>query len=266
MSRPEQLESYIKFCQYRQESNNFQRINFKNTTDLNATTILPLYNFILDNPKIEYVLPSNKMFANCISEIFKKNVDDSYNKSAPHIISIPIDEKRSNDAFQNIFRLVQYGPTCGGEQSFKYVIGELLDNIYQHSSFKRASVMIETYSNKGYVELCILDNGITIPESFRKSDIIYYNQQHSMAIADAVNGLSSKAGSGRGYGLWSTIKLLSEGLDSQIFLISGLGAIFISRDRRIRYDLTDELRCYGTLISVRIPYPSPIIDIYNYID
>jgi hypothetical protein len=137
VSHPEQLENYIKFCRYRQQFNNFQRINFEDATDLHTTTLLPLYNFILDNPTIRYVPPSNRKLANYVSQIFKKNLDDSHNKSVLRIVNIPINEKRSNDAFQNIYQLVQHEPTCGGEQSFKYVIGELLDNIYQHSSFKR---------------------------------------------------------------------------------------------------------------------------------
>jgi hypothetical protein len=72
VSHPEQLENYIKFCQYRHQVSDFQRINFEDATDLDTTTLLPLYDFILDNPKIRYVPPSNRKLANYVSQIFEK--------------------------------------------------------------------------------------------------------------------------------------------------------------------------------------------------
>lgn len=123
--------------------------------------------------------------------------------------------------------------------------------------------MAQRYPSKGFVDVCFLDDGITINGSFKKKGIrIRYDYK---AIAEAVSGLSTKD-QDRGYGLNSTMSIFTRGLRGEMLIISGSGGLLCSGDAQQFYKLgkTDKLK--GTLVSVRIPYPSPKVNIYDFIE
>ena len=233
VSHPELLNKYLDFCQYRERFINSNVINLEDLTELYPTTLLPLIYLILEKPTTHYVLPNAQNITNYFRVIINDQLEIASITPPVPIIRLPDDQKQSDDAFQRIYQLQQNdAKVCGGVQTFKYIIEELVDNIYQHSSFTHALVMMQKYFIEGFFDLCIFDNGITIPKSFAKSGMIFH--QHSEAIVDAINGLSSKAGTERGHGLKSTVKILSKGLWSQIFIVSGLGALFLGKEEGIR--------------------------------
>lgn len=91
--------------------------------------------------------------------------------------------------------------------AFSLIVSELVDNIYEHSDFKTAYVFAQKYPKIGKLEICFVDDGITIPGSFQKIELIYEKQEHYKAIHDALNGLSSKKIVGRGTGLTNVSRL-----------------------------------------------------------
>ncbi|NOQ55959.1 MAG: ATP-binding protein, partial [Nanohaloarchaea archaeon] len=139
---------------------------------------------------------------------------------------------------------------------------ELVDNIYQHSDFKNALVMAQRYENKKFTEICFFDDGITIKGSFLKNGIKFNDTE---AIIQALKGVSSK-NKERGYGLSSNLNLFINGLGGEVLIISGIGAIYWSKTAQKIYKLPDIYKLKGTLISIRIPYPVKMVDIYDYID
>jgi anti-sigma regulatory factor (Ser/Thr protein kinase) len=70
-------------------------------------------------------------------------------------------------------------------------IGELLDNIEDHSQCDHGFATVQYYSTKQRLDLCIVDDGITIPGNFEQHGIDI--QSDSQAVRRALTeGLSTK--------------------------------------------------------------------------
>ncbi len=261
LEHPELLVKYLEYCDYREQLSNIGIINLKYASDFDPLVLLPIYDLILKRSKINYIPPVNENLANYVLTVFTKDIEDLTDPSNTGLIKIPRKPTPNMNIFRRVHGLQETDEKtiCGGENSFMYLVSELVDNIYQHSNFSYASMMAQ--KNQTRLSLCFFDNGITIPKSFEKNGMIF---QDSEAIVCAVNGLSSKPGIERGFGLGTSVKILNA-LNSQIFIASGLGAIFLHGQRHIRYNLIPKQELKGTLIALRIPYPTQEIDIYQYI-
>ena len=189
-------------------------------------------------------------------------MEDRRSRTYVPLAKLPTNEGESSTMLEHIYE-VQRSDTSvfGGEMALKYVVGELVDNIYQHSRFKIAFVMAQRYPKLGYIELAFIDNGITIQGSYKDHGLLF---QPWEAINKALNGLSTK-GEGRGWGLRTSIKIFRDGLGGQILIVSGGGAVYLDGSKEEPYKLSRAHRMNGTLISMRVPYPSQIVDIYKYV-
>lgn len=49
----------------------------------------------------------------------------------------------------------------------KYMIGETIDNITEHSETDRGFICAQAYKNKGYLDICIADGGVTLLGSYK---------------------------------------------------------------------------------------------------
>lgn len=56
------------------------------------------------------------------------------------------------------------------------------------------------------------------------------------------------------------------GTDAQLLLVSRNGALYKNRYNEIVYNIEGANQLIGTLISIRVPYPVPQVNIYDYID
>lgn len=241
---PQLLKEYAEFCDIREETERKSKtINFHDVIDFYPVKLLPLYDFLATTDK--------------------DSIFDQMSRSP--IAIIPTDQQQADAAFDEyICKLHQNDQNaCGGIETFKYIMSELIDNIYQHSNFTRAFAMTKKYPNEDFIELCIFDNGITIPQNMAQYGLRFTFPYES--IIEAINGLSTKIEAGRGTGLESTMRILLEGASGQIFLVSGYGAVYLDKYNKIKYNLTRKMRLDGTLIGIRVPYPSPVINIYDYI-
>ena len=94
---------------------------------------------------------------------------------------------------------------------FYFLIRELIGNIYEYSGFSNASMMAQIYKQKRFVEITILDDGISIPGCFEKHGNVISSD--SDAIISAINGkISTKTedeprGFGLQKGLWNMIEI-----------------------------------------------------------
>ncbi len=259
---PEVLNNYLLFCNYRQESLKTNSFNLRDCRWIYPTTLLPLGVFIKKgkltfeyNPPLDYNVSN---YLHLVMDEFK--VESSKEKSYVPIISLPKDQTQCSVVLESIYNLHHNGNEYGGENAFKYLVGELVDNIYQHSLFQNALVMAQKYEKKHFVEICFYDDGISIPGSFEKQGMLF--GEDSEAIADAVNGLSTKSEE-RGHGLNSNLRMFTQELNAQVLIVSRGGALFMSKNPLKLYKLRDEHVLQGTLISIRVPFPSPKIDIYS---
>jgi hypothetical protein len=165
---------------------------------------------------------------------------------------------------KRIFDFNSNGVEYGGENAFKYLIGEMVTNIYEHSMFNNALVMAQKYATKKYVDICFCDNGISIPGSFERAGMFF--EDDFEAIGAAINGTSSKMNHERGWGMGSSARICLEGLGGSMLIASRGGTIEFHQGNPKRYIDTDrsDYRYSGTLISMRFPYPAPEVDVYEF--
>jgi hypothetical protein len=149
-------------------------------------------------------------------------------------------------------------------QSILYLLAELSDNIDQHSQFTSASIMAQYYPKKGYMDIGLFDNGITIPGLFEEKNKPFKDDFE--AIQCAFEGVSTKDETTRGFGLRTTKKLVLEGLDGEIHVFSRKGALVSKAGNKEKCLDLDGNPLSGTLIYIRANRPEKTLNIYEYIE
>jgi hypothetical protein len=224
--------------------------------------MLPLCNLIRTNTGSMAVISPYENVTNYISVLMGTNYGVS---TYIPITYLPKEQKEAVRVINQLQKWHNNGVYYGGINAFNFLIGELIDNIYQHSEFTNASIMAQRYEKKGFSEISIFDDGVSIPTCFERHGL--YSSHDSIAIQKAVNGLSTKDQT-RGYGLTSSINLYVNGVGGSLLLISRNGAIYIKGDGHNDgnlYNLSGKYGLKGTLITFRIPYPVQEVNIYDYI-
>jgi hypothetical protein len=112
------------------------------------------------------------------------------------------------------------------------------------------------------IDICIFDNGIGIPGSFKESLIASKNDCE--AIYDAINGKTTDKEKYviHGMGLNSTARLTTLGFDGEVLIASGKGICEITKKGAKPYLNDHEIK--GTFIILRIRNQK-INDIYEYL-
>lgn len=260
------LNRYLAFCEYRKGLNENGRLDLSDVTFFRPNTLLPLCNLISEKHlrpiQIEY--PENDNASSYLITILRGSASGKTSNSYIPAVSLPKDFKECVGLLQKIYRLQQEDQSiCGGELPYKYVIEEMVDNIYQHSCFTRASVMAQKYPFLGFVELCFCDDGITIPTNYMKYGLKF---EPVDALYQALNGLSTKEEMMRGFGLRTSLRLFVDVLNGEFFIASGAAAIYLTRDYKLGINLTKDNQMNGTLVSLKVPYPSSLIPYDEFID
>lgn len=146
----------------------------------------------------------------------------------------------------------------------KYVIEETLDNVTEHAQSPRGFFLSRAYPECGLVDICIADLGITLLGSYQRmrdngieSDI--------EAIKAANRGISSKnlpEVENRGYGIYTSKRMLIDGLKGEYTMISGNSLYTKSLNVDKFYEFPEGLRFEGTIVGFRLHYMAPD---FNYI-
>ena len=105
--------------------------------------------------------------------------------------------------------------------ALKYIFHEVIANVYDHSEFNKGFVIGQYYPKLNSTDYCFMDNGISIPGSFRKINIPFKNDCD--AIIQAVNCMSTRDNGdyiGRGTGLNSTINIVTQA-NGNVLIASG---------------------------------------------
>ncbi len=153
-------------------------------------------------------------------------------------------------------------------QALRYIIAESLDNIADHSESKRGYVLAQVYKQKGYLDLCIADSGITLLGSYKKlsnngifSDIEAMQAAQKRISSKNVNGTDS-----RGFGIYTSRRMLVEGMDGQYLMISGNAIYMLGKGYDNYYSFPSGLRWNGTIIAFRFPLSKPDFDYTKYFE
>jgi hypothetical protein len=267
MDYPELVSSFLKFCSIREESINENRIDLSDNHWFYPTTLLPLGDFILSKTGWEFIPPADENLCNYVLLMMHSGTIHSTSaKSYLPIIKLPkSDTGRGQEALKRLYPQDGNWKIIGGQNAYMLLIEELTANIYDHSEFSNAMVMGQRYDNKGFVELCIFDNGISIAGSYEHR--LGIKSTGLEAIKQAIRGYSTKSNVERGTGLPNTLNLVVDGLKGEIMIVSGDGLLFMDDfSNALGVDLKEEShRLKGTLVSVRFPLQSGEVNVYDYI-
>ena len=144
--------------------------------------------------------------------------------------------------------------------ALKYIFHEVIANVYDHSEFNQGFVIGQYYPRLNATDYCFMDNGISIPGSFKKSGIPVKNDCD--AIIQAINGMSTRDKGefiGRGTGLNSTINIVTQA-NGNVLIASGNCVIEVTK-RKVFFRKIPEEYIKGTLVSLRLP--NKPLDVYN---
>lgn len=150
----------------------------------------------------------------------------------------------------------------------KYMLGEIADNISEHSASESGYIMAQCYPRKRYVDVCIGDTGITLLGSYIGNP--RYGVENDMdAMRAANNGISTKnlpEAENRGYGISTTKNMLINGLGGQYIMLSG-SVVYINTPTNEGYlELPFGMSFKGTIVALRIPFGDDDFHYINYVE
>lgn len=146
------------------------------------------------------------------------------------------------------------GQPTGVIEGIQVTISEIIDNVDQHSLCKQGTLLVQYYPHKDSLDICVADNGLSIPGSYDRYDIEFEDDYD--ALEKALSGVSTKKESGfeRGFGLQTATKIVCDGLNGTILLSSGEASLLKKRSG----DPSSVLRTYswpGTVFAARLNLP-----------
>lgn len=256
------LRYYLTFTQLRANALKTKLLDLSSITWFYPTVLLPLGIFIKKNPDI-YVNPPKKQDVLTYFNIITEKHEIDVNKSYIPIIKIPKSKTEQENALKQLNKFDLYS-VGGGRSTFMYFINEFVDNIEQHSNFSTGYIMAQMYKSKGYIDVCIIDDGISIPQSFENAEIEVKNDNE--AINSALHGVSTKKEKDRGEGLHSSVNLLTKGLKGTCLIVSRRGALLANQTNKEFYNIENEHIYNGTLVSTHIPFQEGRVNLYDYIE
>ena len=102
----------------------------------------------------------------------------------------------------------------------------------------------------GITEMSFFDNGISIPRSFENAGFEFDNDCD--IIKTCINGESTVIDEeDRGYGINSSIQLVTEGNNGEILIVSRNGMYHSASEEKYLH-LDERYKLDGTLISIRV--------------
>ncbi|MDD1772883.1 MAG: ATP-binding protein [Methanomassiliicoccales archaeon] len=250
------------FVDIREKASKTGRIDLSAIGFFTPSNLLPILIFIRKAPPGIPIVPPDDPNVNSYLWYMQSDLgaENRNKQNYLPVVSLPKVESECAPILNKIYDL---GENAGGKNAFRYLIGELVDNIYQHSLFKNALIMVQKYPRNEEMHLCIIDDGITIRGSLANAGMILDDDQ---AIIDAIQGASSKNDDERGKGLGSSMKLLTEGYRGNVLILSGGGAVHYDEEGAMRYLLSDMYKYEGTMISMIIPLTTAEVNVFDYAD
>ena len=175
------------------------------------------------------------------------------------IIVFPADSNNDNkEAISSVVEnkiINQSNIASNVAQGIKYMISEILDNITEHSESPIGYIFAQAYPQKGYLDICIADQGISLLGSYKKvpGNEILDDVEAMKAANRRISSKNRPEAENRGYGIWTSKRMLVEGLGGQYLMVSGNSAFHKGHNFDRIFCLPKGLRWNGTLVALRIP-------------
>lgn len=179
------------------------------------------------------------------------------------------DEKSLIDKSEIIENLIKIcaqkiGSPKGVINALSIAIEEIIDNIEEHSGAKYGWINAQYYPTKEYLDVCILDLGITLLNNYKKHGMGISDD--SEALKNALEGLSTKQlETVRGSGLRTFTNMIRDGFGGEMVIVSGQ-AIAYANNKEAPLVQKLSIDWPGTIVAIRIPQRSKSIDYTLYIE
>lgn len=209
-------------------------------------------------------LPSNQNFKSYLSTI---NFPEGYrqgtlpsNTTYLPIVRISAKNKESQIIGRISEILARFlGAHSGILDGVSFGLTEMINNVFEHSQAREAWILAQWYPNKKFIDLCIVDTGITILGAYKKYSFAINNDIE--AISSAVRGKSTKPEKTRGFGLGPTSRIVTELFDGTFMIVSGFAAFQRNGKSAKLYQLREPWQ--GTAIAMRMYAQPKSIPIYK---
>ena len=148
-------------------------------------------------------------------------------------------------------------------QSVNVLFYEMLTNIYKHSQCQNAYILCQKYPTVNTIDICIIDDGISIPGSFEQEGMDFTND--SEAIYEAINGKTTdkEKYNLHGRGLNTTANITSLGFGEQMLIASRNGVCTVNK-KGVKTWKRNMPYIDGTFVTLRIN-TNKIKNIHEYI-
>lgn len=249
---------YLEYCDLKLNALKTKVLNLSNITQFCPTLLLLLGIFIRQNKKIKIIAPKNNEFWNFFNVFTRDKQDFTIKKDFSIIAMFP--ERYSIEKKFNSFIFNQNIPEKNYD-AFSYFISEFIDNIYEHSKFSVAYLTAQQSIDRKFIEIAIVDNGISIPGSY---EIKGYDFDDKKALEKALTGLSTKDDY-RGYGLRTSLNILIKGFEAKCLIVSRRAALYANNNISY-FKLEKDYVFNGTLISTRLYNTNREVNVYDFIE
>lgn len=219
--------------------------------------------------EVKYLPPKNEKVREWLSSIgfpLGRNKDGNTFVSLKHFPNNPSNKNQVNEEANALLQSIENKLPDNFGSSIKYILGELADNIDEHSNFTFASLLAQYYPQKEYFDMAVLDNGITIPFNFEKNGISFGTD--SDAIKKAIFGevTTKKNEKMRGYGLKSCKEISMDEIKGELYIISRKGIVILKAGEAQKFYDFEGVSFDGTLLYFRLPSPKKKVNIYPYLE
>lgn len=169
---------------------------------------------------------------------------------------LPKSRKESDDVDFLTKYMDNLDDSYGGYFSLRTVISELLNNVYDHSRMEnddvQSYILSNHYPNHNKLDVCVIDDGLSIPRLFEKSGVTFSNDCQAIEKAIGIFSTISDDAYERGNGLWTVIRLIAEGNNGELLIISRCGCLHICGENYKYYLLNEKHMFKGTLVCARL--------------
>lgn len=146
-----------------------------------------------------------------------------------------------------------------------YPISEIVDNVDYHSDCDLGTLLVQYYPKKEFLDICVVDDGITIPGSYENYGVEISSDEEALRFA-LEEGKSTRPNTGmlRGFGLRTTADMIVNGMRGEI-LLSSRNATLYQDDQSTPRTILSNFEWDGTVFAARLELPKEDFSYHDYI-
>jgi len=156
------------------------------------------------------------------------------------------------------------GNVSGAQNAVCYPIAELVTNIFEHSKKDVGFIFGQFYPTKSYLDICIVDCGRGFAATYKEEKGLKLSDID--AIVEAMRGNSVKPEKERGYGIWTSKRIICDVLRGGGFILISGSAGLVAETKKERLVSLPNFNWQGVIAAYRIPRPSGSLDISQFLE